>query len=104
SLSGLSMLPVGRPKIDRSLVATLADDEDDRSAIATVIGLASALGLPVVASGVETVDQLPQLRFHGCGLAQGYLLGTPQPAGEIEHLVLGDATPDRVVAGLTRPG
>ena len=54
----------------------------------------------MVAGGVETVGQLAQLRFHGCGLAQGYLLGAPQPAIDVEHLILGDDTPDRLVAGV----
>src|SRR5206468_11471193 len=54
SLSCLSLLPVDRLKVDQTLVATLANDDEDRSAIAAVIGLASALGLPVVATGVET--------------------------------------------------
>jgi EAL domain-containing protein (putative c-di-GMP-specific phosphodiesterase class I) len=102
SLSCLSVLPVDRLKIDASLTSALSADPDDRSAMAAVIGLASALGLPVVAMGVETVDQLAQLRFHGCGLAQGFLLGTPQEASEIGHLVAGDVTPDRLVAQLDR--
>ncbi|MFL6110036.1 MAG: EAL domain-containing protein, partial [Catenulispora sp.] len=85
SLSCLSVLPLDRLKIDRSLIAALATDTDtdDRSAVGAVIGLASALGLPVVACGVESVDQLAQLRLHGCGLAQGFLLGEPRPAAAV---------------------
>jgi EAL domain-containing protein (putative c-di-GMP-specific phosphodiesterase class I) len=98
SLSCLSVLPVDRLKIDRSLIAALSTDAEDRTAVGAVIGLASALGLPVVACGVESVDQLAQLRLHGCGLAQGFLLGAPQPANEIGPLVAGGDTADRIVA------
>ena len=101
SLSCLSVLPVDRLKIDRSLIAALTSDTEDRSAVAAVIGLASALGLPVVATGVESVDQLAQLRLHGCGLAQGFLLGLPQTAEEIGPLVAGGDTAERIVAQVT---
>ena len=74
------------------------DSAGQRDLNARVFGLAKELGLPVVASGVESVDQLAQLRLHGCGLAQGFLLGVPQPAEEIGPLVSGGDTADRIAA------
>lgn len=72
SLSYLRRFPVDQLKIDRAFVAGICANRDDLSIVAAVINLAHALGLVVVAEGVETVDQLEQLSQLGCDLAQGY--------------------------------
>jgi diguanylate cyclase (GGDEF)-like protein len=77
SLSYLQRFPVDELKIDRTFVAGLGE-ADDRNLVAAVIGIAHALGLRVVAEGVENDKQLSQLIMLGCRSAQGYLLGRPQ--------------------------
>ncbi|HSR65609.1 MAG TPA: EAL domain-containing protein [Xanthomonadaceae bacterium] len=80
SLNYLVRLPVDTLKIDRSFVAMLEDSPDTVTLVSNTIGLAHALGLAVVAEGVETEAQAQLLRALGCELLQGYLLGRPLPA------------------------
>ena len=82
SLSYLQRFPVDELKIDRSFVAGLGEAED-RNLVAAVIGIAHALGLRVVAEGVENQKQLSQLVMLGCRSAQGYLFGRPQSPQEL---------------------
>ena len=77
SLAYLKRFPIDELKIDRSFVAGLNDDTDNLAIVRTIIALAKALKLDVVAEGVETEDQLEFLRAMGCDRAQGYLLGRP---------------------------
>jgi EAL domain-containing protein (putative c-di-GMP-specific phosphodiesterase class I) len=80
SLAYLHSLPVDELKIDRSFVNRLATDMRDRHLVQAIIGMATALGLTIVAEGVETEEQLAYLRERGCDVAQGYLFSPPQPA------------------------
>jgi diguanylate cyclase (GGDEF)-like protein/PAS domain S-box-containing protein len=73
SLAYLKRLPIDALKLDRSFVAGLGEDGDDVVIAAAVIVMAQALGLRVVAEGVETSAQLEVLRAMGCDLVQGYL-------------------------------
>lgn len=79
SLTYLKQLPVSFVKIDRSFVAGLVDDPDDRTIADAVIGLAAALELDVIAEGVETDKQAEILTELGCTFAQGHLYGHPAP-------------------------
>jgi diguanylate cyclase (GGDEF)-like protein/PAS domain S-box-containing protein len=90
SLSSLHTLPVDILKIDRSFVERLASGGDET--VRSILTLARAHGLSVVAEGVETEDQLEALKAYGCDEAQGYLLGLPLSAREA--LVL--AAPERL--------
>jgi diguanylate cyclase (GGDEF)-like protein len=92
SLAYLHSLPVDELKIDRSFVNRLATDTRDRHLVQAIIGMASALGLTVVAEGVETEDQLAYLGERGCDLAQGYLFSMPRPAEDFRELLLSAAT------------
>jgi diguanylate cyclase (GGDEF)-like protein len=87
SLSALKALPVDALKIDRSFVSGLPDDSSDRQIVTAVLAMAQALGLSVIAEGVETAEQLDTLGQLGCGTAQGFLLGRPQSAAAIEALL-----------------
>ncbi len=73
-------------KIDRSFVGRLGSRRDD-AVVATVIALAHALELRVVAEGVETAAQLEALRAMRCDQAQGYLMGRPLPPDELVALI-----------------
>ncbi len=80
SLSYLSRLPVSTLKIDRSFVSTMEVDGTDQVIVRSTIELAHALGLRVVAEGVETRRTWEQLVALGCDEAQGFWLGRPGPA------------------------
>ena len=77
SLSDLKNMPVQTLKIDQSLVRHLSDDKDDEAITRAVVAMGTALGLDVIAEGVETTEQLTMLRNAGCRHFQGYLLGKP---------------------------
>ena len=89
SLSYLHRLPIGVLKIDQSFVRDLQPGSEDRSGpiVQAIVGLARHLGLQVVAEGVETEPQRAFLADLGCDALQGYLLGRPVPAEELEGLV-----------------
>ena len=73
SLLYLKKFPVDLLKIDRSFVAGLGHDQDDKAIVRSVIDLAHALGIHTVAEGIETREQLKILTDLGCTLGQGYL-------------------------------
>ncbi|MCV4697754.1 EAL domain-containing protein, partial [Escherichia coli] len=77
SLSYLQRLPVDTLKIDRSFVSSMQNGADNGEIVRTVIAMAKALKLDVVAEGVETVHHLHQLRILGCEYGQGYLFSRP---------------------------
>ncbi len=87
SLGLLSKLPVDLVNIDRSFITGLPEDKASVTLVSSVIGLASAFGLKVVAEGVETQGQLEALRNMGCDQSQGYLHSRPIPAAEFEQLL-----------------
>jgi len=80
SFSYLKLFPVNSLKIDRSFIAEVERDGDNRAIVAAIIALAQVLGLKVVAEGVETEAQKQFLRGFGCEQVQGYLTGRPQDA------------------------
>ena len=85
SLTYLKRFPVSVLKIDQAFVRGLGEDASDTAIVKSVIDLAHALGLVVVAEGVETSDQVAHLRALGCDLAQGYFFARPEPAAELER-------------------
>lgn len=86
SLAYIKHFPISKIKIDKSFVSALPDDDDDAAIVRTVIAMAHQLRMAVAAEGVETDEQLEFLRADGCDELQGYLLGRPVPADEIERL------------------
>jgi diguanylate cyclase (GGDEF)-like protein/PAS domain S-box-containing protein len=84
SLTYLKRFPVSVLKIDQAFVRGLGEDASDTAIVKSVIDLAHALGLVVVAEGVENGDQVTHLRRLGCDLAQGYFFARPQAAGDLE--------------------
>ncbi len=91
SLSQLHAFPFDRLKIDRSFVSGLEAGGSAAAIVATIAELGARMGLETVGEGVETPAQLRLLREHGCGIAQGYLLGRPGPADGVGPLL--DAGP-----------
>lgn len=80
SLMYLKRLPANELKIDRGFVRDLEQDSDDAAIVSAIVALGQALGLRIVAEGVETDTQQAFLTRLGCDSLQGYLLGRPQPA------------------------
>ena len=87
SLSRLRALPIDCLKIDRSFVHDLETDPDAEAVAKSIVALAHALGMRVVAEGVETDGQLRLLTELGCDMAQGFLLGRPMSADRLSSLL-----------------
>ena len=98
SLADLKRLPIHEVKIDRSFIEGLGQDPDDTAIVAAVIAVSHALDLDVVAEGVETAEQLQQLRILGCEYVQGYYFSRPVPACESDALLSSDVPPARSAA------
>ena len=83
SLNYLRQLPAQQLKIDRSFVNDLEDSEDARAVVSAVVSLAHALGLRVVAEGVETIGQRDILLAMDCDELQGFFFARPMPADSL---------------------
>jgi len=83
SLGYLKRLPVSELKLDKSFVSDLEHEASDRALASAVIGIGQALGLQVVAEGVETPGQRELLARAGCDMAQGFLFTRALPAAEL---------------------
>jgi diguanylate cyclase (GGDEF)-like protein/PAS domain S-box-containing protein len=86
SLSYLRSIPFDKIKVDRSFVMNLGKDDQADALMHGVVDLAHSLGLPVLAEGVETKEQLEMLREASCNEVQGYLIGRPRPIEFYGHL------------------
>jgi len=85
SLAYLTTLPISELKIDRSFVRDLGITPQSSAVIQAIMALARALGLRVVAEGVETLRQMDVLHRLGCGVMQGFLFSRPVGPEELEH-------------------
>jgi diguanylate cyclase (GGDEF)-like protein len=88
SLEYLRRFPVDCVKIDRSFVRGIPHSSEDVAIVNAVIELGHALGLSVTAEGVETSEQLGNLRTTGCDTAQGFLFSRPERPDVVEQLLL----------------
>ncbi|HAB65568.1 MAG TPA: hypothetical protein DCE49_15585, partial [Pseudomonas sp.] len=95
SLLYLKRLPASELKIDRAFVREMSAGNEDSVIVSAIIALAKALGLEVVAEGVETADQQMFLTRLGCETLQGFLLDRPMTPGQIrariEHALPGES-------------
>ncbi|HEY7037837.1 MAG TPA: bifunctional diguanylate cyclase/phosphodiesterase [Methylomirabilota bacterium] len=95
SLSYLKRLPVDCLKIDRSLIKGVGFDNEDTAIIQAVVTLARSLRITVTAEGVETTEQLSQLRALGCEQGQGYHFARPVSADRLPELLASLEADDR---------
>lgn len=85
SIGALRQFGFDRMKIDRSLVSGVEDAGNGADVLRATISLATALGIPVTAEGIETAEQAEVLRNAGCDQLQGYMVGRPVSADEISR-------------------
>ena len=95
SLSNLREFPFDKIKIDGTFIKAVNLNHQAAAIVRAVLGLGRGLGLPVLAEGVETQEELDFLLAESCLEAQGYLLGRPQPIDAFKHLV----SRDKVILG-----
>ena len=91
SMSLMKQFPIDTIKIDRSFVRDLPDDSEDQAIAQAIISMGKALGMTVIAEGVETVEQEAFLRNHACDEMQGFLFSKPLPAREMANLLRAEA-------------
>ena len=101
SLSNLRAFPFDRIKIDRSFIKSVNSNGQAATIVRAVLGLGRGLGLPVLAEGVETGDELQFLKDEMCDEVQGYLLGRPAAIGSFRQYthadVVLDASDDQIM-------
>ncbi|MGH2867788.1 MAG: EAL domain-containing protein, partial [Solirubrobacteraceae bacterium] len=101
SLGYLNQFPLGQLKLDRSFTADLARDPRSAKIVAATIDMARALGMTVVAEGVETIDQVDVLQRLGCDYAQGFLFARPEAADAVFSRIRAAYDRDREIAAHT---
>ncbi len=89
SLSYLAQLPVQSLKIDQSFIAQLSDSRANTRVVEAIVALGKAMGLDVIAEGVETDQQYAIVRRLGCDLVQGYFIAKPMPAAQLRPWCVG---------------
>ncbi|MGA2251630.1 sensor domain-containing phosphodiesterase [Terracidiphilus sp.] len=94
TLSSLHSFPFDTLKIDRSFVSRLQDGDQALHIVRTIIELARALDIGVIAEGIETLEQYAILRQLGCSHGQGYYFARPMPAADISRLL---RAPNRIL-------
>jgi EAL domain-containing protein (putative c-di-GMP-specific phosphodiesterase class I) len=85
SLAYLTTLPISEVKVDRTFVRDLGITNQSAAVVTAIIALARALGLRVIAEGVETLRQMEVLHRLGCNLMQGFMFSKALPPEEIER-------------------
>ena len=91
SLSYLNRFPLNILKVDRSFISAMTASDENLQIVKTIVTLAGNLGMQVIAEGVETEEQLNQLKLLKCQYAQGYLFSEPLPAEEADLFILNRA-------------
>jgi diguanylate cyclase (GGDEF)-like protein len=87
SMSLMKQFPIDTIKIDRSFVRDLPNDSEDRAIAQAIISMGKALGMTIIAEGVETFEQETFLRNHACDEMQGFLFSKPLPAKQMAELL-----------------
>lgn len=87
SLSYLHSFPVENLKIDRSFIHRLHQEKTNLGLLTAIVQIAETMEMNLIAEGIETSEQLIQLKLLGCQFGQGYLFSRPMPPGEIANLL-----------------
>lgn len=87
SLGYLRNFPFTKIKIDRSFVSSLDQEGESRAIVGAIVGLGHSLNMRITAEGVETRQQLDQIRARDCDQAQGYYFSTPVPGRDVPALL-----------------
>jgi diguanylate cyclase (GGDEF)-like protein/PAS domain S-box-containing protein len=87
SLSYLTRFPIDTLKVDRSFVSQLGVNDRESSVVTMIVGMATTLGIEVIAEGVETARQHELLKGFDCPMGQGFLFSPPMPASDIAALL-----------------
>jgi diguanylate cyclase (GGDEF)-like protein len=87
SMSLMKQFPIDTIKIDRSFIRDLPVDSEDQAIAQAIISMGKALGMTVVAEGVETIEQQAFLRSHACDEMQGFLFSRPLPSAQLADLL-----------------
>lgn len=87
SLAYLQYFPVDVIKIDRTFIASMADSRESSEIVRSIVGLAKRLNLETTGEGIETADQLTQLRELGSDRGQGFLFSRPLPPGDLDRVI-----------------
>jgi diguanylate cyclase len=95
SLSNLRAFPFDKIKIDKSFIKSVHVNDQAAAIVRSVLGLGRALGLPVLAEGVETPAEFEFLEKEKCNEAQGYLLGRPADIATFAAVISGDPAAER---------
>ena len=88
SLNMISSLPIDALKLDMQFIRSAFSSGGNTHMLEVIIGIAGYLGVPVIAEGVETEEQLRALKILGCDIVQGYFFSRPVPAPEFEPFIL----------------
>jgi EAL domain-containing protein (putative c-di-GMP-specific phosphodiesterase class I) len=91
ALAHLTRLPIDIVRLDRTMITRIDRDPQSRALCRSIIGIAKALNLDVVAEGVETPAQLAALAGFGCGFAQGFLISRPVPLAQLTEMLAAGA-------------
>src|SRR4029077_18344220 len=94
SMSMMKQFPIDTIKIDRSFVRDLPNDSEDQAIAQAIISMGKALGMTVIAEGVETIEQQTFLRNHACDEMQGFLFSKPLPARQMAELLRAESQHD----------
>jgi diguanylate cyclase (GGDEF)-like protein/PAS domain S-box-containing protein len=103
SLSYLHRLPINSIKIDKSFVRGMVEKRDHAEIVKTILTLAKSLGIRVVAEGVETLEQLIELRHLQCDAGQGFLFSKPTDVETAETLLAFKNQWQKIIASLESP-
>ena len=90
SLNMISSLPIDALKLDMQFIRHAFQERKNTRMLEVVIDIADSLGVPTIAEGVETAEQLFTLRSMGCDIVQGYYFSRPVPDAEFEPFLLKD--------------
>lgn len=86
SLAYLKQFPVDTLKIDKAFIMNMLEDQDDRTIVESIVSMSKAMGLKIVAEGVETLEHVKLLKKMGVDFAQGYYFSKPIPFSQFDRL------------------